>query len=59
MHDALRDVDVYIEQPCQGYEECLSVRRHTDHPLVLARSLRASANSPACSLHPADAWRHA
>ena len=41
MHDALRviravrDVDVYIEQPCLSYTECLSVRRHTDHPFVL------------------------
>lgn len=41
MHDALRvvravrDVDVYIEQPCLSYEECLTVRRHTDHPFVL------------------------
>jgi L-alanine-DL-glutamate epimerase-like enolase superfamily enzyme len=40
-HDALlvvravRDVDVYIEQPCLSYEECLSVRRHTDQPFVL------------------------
>ena len=32
---AMRDVDVYIEQPCLSYEECLSVRRHTDHPFVL------------------------
>lgn len=32
---AVRDVDVYIEQPCQTYEECLTVRRHTDHPFVL------------------------
>src|SRR3954470_2335997 len=32
---AARDVDVYIEQPCLTYEECLSVRRHTDHPFVL------------------------
>jgi L-alanine-DL-glutamate epimerase-like enolase superfamily enzyme len=41
MHDAarvvrgVRDVDVYIEQPCLTYEECLAVRRRTDHPLVL------------------------
>jgi L-alanine-DL-glutamate epimerase-like enolase superfamily enzyme len=41
MHDALRvvravrDVDVYIEQPCLNYEECLTVRRHTDHPFIL------------------------
>jgi len=41
MHEALRvvrgvkDVDVYIEQPCLTYEECLSVRRRTDHPFVM------------------------
>jgi L-alanine-DL-glutamate epimerase-like enolase superfamily enzyme len=45
MHDALRvvravrDVDVYIEQPCLSYEECLTVRRHTDHPFVLDESI--------------------
>ncbi len=33
--DALRDVDVYIEQPCMTYEECLTVRRHTNRPFVL------------------------
>jgi L-alanine-DL-glutamate epimerase-like enolase superfamily enzyme len=32
---AVRNVDVYIEQPCLTYEECLTVRRHTDHPFVL------------------------
>jgi L-alanine-DL-glutamate epimerase-like enolase superfamily enzyme len=32
---AVKDVDVYIEQPCRTYEECLAVRRHTDHPFVL------------------------
>jgi L-alanine-DL-glutamate epimerase-like enolase superfamily enzyme len=32
---AVKDVDVYIEQPCLSYEECLSVRRHTDHAFVL------------------------
>jgi len=32
---AVRDVDVYIEQPCMSYEECLAVRRHTDRPFVL------------------------
>jgi len=41
MHDAMRvvravaDVDVYIEQPCLTYEECLSIRRHCPHPFVL------------------------
>jgi L-alanine-DL-glutamate epimerase-like enolase superfamily enzyme len=32
---AVRDVDVYIEQPCLTYEECLAVRRQIDHPFVL------------------------
>ncbi len=41
MHDAMRvvravrEIDVYIEQPCLTYDECLSVRRHTDHPFIL------------------------
>ena len=35
----MRDVDVYIEQPCLTYEECLSVRRHTDHPFVLDENI--------------------
>ena len=33
--DAVRSVDVYIEQPCMHYEECLAVRQHTDRPFVL------------------------
>jgi cis-L-3-hydroxyproline dehydratase len=33
--DAIRNVDVYIEQPCLSYEECLTVRRHTNRPFVL------------------------
>jgi len=32
---ALRDVDVYIEQPCTSYEECLTVRRQSARPMVL------------------------
>lgn len=36
---AVRDVDVYIEQPCLTYEECLAVRRHTDHPFVLDENI--------------------
>ncbi|HBL25880.1 MAG TPA: mandelate racemase [Acidobacteria bacterium] len=41
MHDAARvvravqDVDVYIEQPCLSLDECLTIRRRTDHPFVL------------------------
>jgi L-alanine-DL-glutamate epimerase-like enolase superfamily enzyme len=32
---AVKDVDVYIEQPCETYDECLSIRRRTDHPFVM------------------------
>lgn len=32
---AVKDLDVYIEQPCLTYDECLAVRRMTDHPFVL------------------------
>jgi cis-L-3-hydroxyproline dehydratase len=32
---ALRDVDVYIEQPCATYDECLAVRRLCPRPFVL------------------------
>ncbi|HEV3219123.1 MAG TPA: cis-3-hydroxy-L-proline dehydratase [Candidatus Acidoferrales bacterium] len=32
---AVRDIDVYIEQPCATYEECLAVRRHTNRPFIL------------------------
>jgi len=41
MHEAARvaravdDVDVYIEQPCLTYEECLSIRRRCTHPFIL------------------------
>jgi L-alanine-DL-glutamate epimerase-like enolase superfamily enzyme len=44
-HEALRvvravsDVDVYIEQPCLTYDECLAVRRHTNHPFVLDETI--------------------
>jgi L-alanine-DL-glutamate epimerase-like enolase superfamily enzyme len=47
----VRDVDVYIEQPCLSYEECLAVRQRTDHPFILDENiegidtlLRASAD---------------
>ena len=41
MHEALRvikavgDIDVYIEQPCDSYNECLSIRQRTIHPFIL------------------------
>ena len=33
--EAVREIDVYIEQPCLRYEDCLSVRQHTNLPFVL------------------------
>jgi L-alanine-DL-glutamate epimerase-like enolase superfamily enzyme len=33
--NAVRDVDVYIEQPSPSYEECLATRRRTALPFVL------------------------
>jgi len=41
MHDAIRvvnavkDLDIYIEQPCMTYEECLAVRQHTQLPFIM------------------------
>jgi cis-L-3-hydroxyproline dehydratase len=41
MHQAMqvingvKDLDVYIEQPCLSYEECLSVRQHCPLPFIL------------------------
>ena len=32
---AVSDLDVYIEQPCMTYEECVSIRRRTALPFVL------------------------
>ncbi len=49
---AVRDLDVYIEQPCLTYEECRAVRRQIDQPFVLDENidgidmlLRAHADS--------------
>ena len=45
MHQAARvvrdvkDIDVYIEQPCETFEECYSIRKMTDHPFVLDESI--------------------
>jgi L-alanine-DL-glutamate epimerase-like enolase superfamily enzyme len=33
--NGVKDLDVYIEQPCLTYEECLSVRRMCPLPMVL------------------------
>jgi len=45
MHEAarvvqtVRDVDVYVEQPCRTYEECLTVRRRTGLPFILDENI--------------------
>ena len=36
---AIKGLDVYIEQPCQTYEECLSIRRRIDNPFILDESI--------------------
>ncbi|QDV66003.1 cis-3-hydroxy-L-proline dehydratase [Crateriforma conspicua] len=36
---ATKNLDVYIEQPCETYEECLAIRRGTDHPFVLDENI--------------------
>jgi L-alanine-DL-glutamate epimerase-like enolase superfamily enzyme len=37
--NAIRDIDVYIEQPCRTYEECLAVRRRTPLPFILDENI--------------------
>lgn len=36
---AVKDIDVYVEQPCETFEECYSIRKMTDHPFVLDESI--------------------
>ena len=37
--NAVRDVDVYIEQPCKTYAECLGVRRAISLPFILDENI--------------------
>lgn len=37
--NAVSDLDVYIEQPCLTYEECLSIRRRTSLPFVMDENM--------------------
>ncbi len=45
MHEAARvvrsvhEVDVYNEQPCETFDECLAIRRRTNHPFVMDESI--------------------
>ena len=36
---AVRDVDVYIEQPCESYEHSLTIRRRTALPFILDENI--------------------
>lgn len=36
---AIEELDVYIEQPCFSFAECLSIRRRTSRPLVLDETI--------------------
>jgi cis-L-3-hydroxyproline dehydratase len=37
--NAVKDLDVYIEQPCPTYEECLAIRQRTALPFVLDENI--------------------
>ena len=37
--NAVRDRDVYIEQPCRSYEHCLAVRQRTTLPFILDENI--------------------
>ncbi len=45
MHDAakvvaaVRELNVYIEQPCLSYEECLNIRQRTSLPFILDENI--------------------
>ncbi len=41
---ATEDVTAYFEQPCETYEECLSVRRLTRQPIILDECLQTFAD---------------
>ncbi len=36
---AVKDIDVYMEQPCLTYDECLAVRRQCSLPFILDESI--------------------
>jgi len=41
--NAISNLDVYIEQPCATYEQCLSVRKHTQRPFILDEAIDSMA----------------
>mmetsp|Transcript_4356 Transcript_4356/g.7430 ORF Transcript_4356/g.7430 Transcript_4356/m.7430 type:complete len:248 (+) Transcript_4356:548-1291(+) len=36
---AVQDIDVYIEQPCKTYDECLTIRRRITQPFILDENI--------------------
>jgi cis-L-3-hydroxyproline dehydratase len=40
---AIEDIDLYLEQPCAGYGECLGIRRRTGHPFILDETIDSIA----------------
>jgi cis-L-3-hydroxyproline dehydratase len=40
--DQIKELDVYIEQPCRTYEECLAVRAKTSKPFILDEIMDSS-----------------
>jgi len=50
MHDALRVInktkhlDIYYEQPCASYQECLQIRKKTDNPFILDENIDSISN---------------
>ncbi|MFI4873958.1 MAG: cis-3-hydroxy-L-proline dehydratase [Blastopirellula sp. JB062] len=47
--NAVRDVDVYIEQPCASYAECLAIRERTTLPFILDEVIDSVAMIVACA----------
>lgn len=41
---AVAQLDVYIEQPCMTYEECLSIRRRTQRPFIMDENITSEAD---------------
>ena len=50
----VRDIDVYIEQPCETFEECYSIRKLTDHPFVLDENIDGLPIHPRNSMQAMD-----
>ena len=42
--NSVSDIDVYIEQPCLTYNECLSVRKRTSNPFILDEVIDGTEN---------------